>query len=66
MLLSFVPPKESNQRTEALEGRAREHSEQKEAGKDYRLCFSPIAQCHFPLQKTESGSRLFRVSPRAF
>jgi len=65
MSLSFAPPKESNQRTEALKGRARERSEQQESGKDNRVCFSPIAQCHFPLQKTEPGSRLFRVSPRA-
>jgi len=39
MSLSFVPPKESNQRTEALKGRAHEHSEQKESGKDNRVCF---------------------------
>jgi len=31
---SFAPPKEMNQRTEALKGRARERTEQKEAGKD--------------------------------
>jgi len=51
MSLSFAPPKESNQRTEALKGRARERSEQKESGKDNRVCFSPIAQCHFRSKK---------------
>jgi len=39
VLLSFACPKESNQRTEALKGRAHEHSEQKESGKDNRVCF---------------------------
>jgi hypothetical protein len=27
-------------------------TKEKEAGKENRYCFSPIAHCHFPLQKT--------------
>ena len=27
-------------------------TKEKEAGKENRYCFSPIAQCNFPLQKT--------------
>jgi hypothetical protein len=37
-------------------------TKEKESGKDNRSCFSPIAQCHFPLQKTGSGSHLFRFA----
>ena len=37
-------------------------TKEKEAGKENRSCFSPIVQCHFPLQKTGNGSRLFRVA----
>ena len=37
-------------------------TKEKESGKDNRSCFSPIAQCYFPLQKTGSGSHLFRFA----
>ena len=39
---------------------------EKESGKENRVCFSPVAQCLFPLQKTEPGSHLFRVSPLSY
>jgi hypothetical protein len=29
-------------------------TKEKESGKDNRICFSPFAQSHFPLQKTEA------------
>jgi hypothetical protein len=34
----------------------------KGTGKDNHACFSPIAQSHFPLQKTGHGSHLFRFA----
>jgi signal transduction histidine kinase len=38
-------------------------TQEKESEKDNRSCFSPIAHCHFPLQKTGNGSRPFLFAP---
>jgi len=65
MFISFVPPKEMNQRTEALKGQARERSEQKEAGKDNRNLFFANCTRPFPPPKNRVRFAPFPVCPRA-
>jgi hypothetical protein len=41
-------------------------TKEKEAGKENRYCFSPIAQCHFPLQKTVTVRAFSGLPPHQY
>ena len=41
-------------------------TKEKEAGKENRYCFSPIAQCNFPLQKTVTVRAFSGLPPHSY